>query len=532
MADGPRRKVAAPLLRRILLINLVAPIVLAIGLLGLDKYRQGLIEARLSALAGQAELIAGALGEAAIAGGLDPQGLDVDGAAQILSRVLAGRPERARLFDDAGTLVVDSRRLAASGRQVDSESLPPPGLPGLGQTVDRLFRAVESALGRAPEVYVERPGESAADYPEALAALEGDGATRARVRRDGLAVLSAAEPVQRLRKVLGALLLSVEAVEIEAAVAAERLSIFLAFALTLAATIGASVLLAAWIARPIRALAEAADEVRSGLGRRAVLPDLSARGDEIGELSRALGRMTRALYDRLDAIEAFAADVAHELRGPLAGLRASVEALSLTRDPASLRRLGEAAVAEVTRIDHLISDIADASRLDAEMSRESFAAVDLAALARAVAEAADREPARIVVDAPAAVPVAGVEVALSRAVANLIDNALSFSPAGGAVRVEVARESAGASLTVEDQGPGIPEERREKVFERFYTDRPEGRPGETHSGLGLAIARRIVEAHGGTLTAEARPDGATGARLVLRLPAPPSMLTGAGGGLV
>jgi len=533
MSPASRRRIASPILRRVLLINLIAPVLLVVGLLGLDKFRQGLIEARLAALAGQAELIAGALGEAAIAGGLDPQGLETDAAALILARVLATRPERARLFDDAGALVVDTRRLAQSGRVVEAETLPPPGLPGLGVLIDRVLRAVEGALGRAPELYVDRPGASVADHAEVLAALDGDPAKAARARADGLPVLFAAEPVQRLRKVVGVLLLSVEAQDIEQAVAAERLQILAAFAVTLGVTIAASILLAAWIARPIRALAEAADEVRTGLGRRAALPDLSGRGDEIGELSRALGRMTRALYDRLDAIEAFAADVAHELRGPLAGLRASVEALAMTRDETAKRHLTEAAIAEVARIDHLISDIADASRLDAEMSRERFVAIDLAALARAVVDATDPRQARVEIAADKAVPVAGIEAALARALRNLLDNAISFSPPGGLVRVVLGNDAAGATIAVEDQGPGIAADQHERIFERFYTDRPEAAQGETHSGLGLAIARNIAEAHGGTLAADTGPgpEGRSGARFVLRLPRP-SELTGADRGIV
>jgi two-component system sensor histidine kinase ChvG len=515
------RRAASPLLRRILLINLIAPVVLAVGLIGLDKYRQGLIEARLDALAGQAELVAGALGEAAILGGLDPEGLDAEAATHILLRLVGTRRERARLFDDAGTLVVDTRRLADAGRKVEAESLPPPGVPGPGVLLDRALRALFAAFGVAPEAYVERAGQSAADYAEVLSALDGEPGVAARARADGAPVLAAAVPVQRLRKVLGALMLSVEAADIEEAVAAERGSILLAFALTLAVTVAASILLAAWIARPIHRLAVAADEVRTGLGRRAALPDFSERGDEIGELSQALGRMTEALYARLDAIEAFAADVAHELRGPLASLRSAVEALSMTADEGARRRLVALAVGDVRRIDHLISDIADASRLDAEMSREKFAALDLAALARAVAEASTASGVGVDVVAPRATSVQGIETALARALGNLVDNAASFSPPGAPLRIAVGVEGREAVVAVEDRGPGIPLERREKVFERFYTDRPGARPGETHSGLGLAIARRIAEAHGGSLSAEAptpAEGGAPGARLVLRLP--------------
>jgi len=516
------QRAASPLLRRILLINLIAPVVLAVGLLGLDKYRQGLIDARLDALAGQAELVAGALGEAAILGGLDPAGLDADAATQILLRLVGTRRERARLFDDGGALVVDTRRLADAGRKVEAETLPPPGIPGAGVLLDRALRAVFAGLGVAPEAYVERPEQSAADYSEVLSALDGEPAVAARARADGAPVLAAAVPVQRLRKVMGALMLSVEATDIDDAVAAERGSILFAFALTLAVTVAASILLAAWIARPIHRLAVAADEVRTGLGRRAALPDFSERGDEIGELSRALGRMTEALYARLDAIEAFAADVAHELRGPLASLRSAVEALSMTADEGARRHLVALAVADVRRIDHLIGDIADASRLDAEMSRENFAVLDLAAIAGAVADTARASGAAVELRAPSPARVRGIETALARALGNLVDNAASFSPPGAPLRIAVGLEGKEAVVAVEDAGPGIPPDRREKIFERFYTDRPGARPGETHSGLGLAIARRIAEAHGGALTAEAPASTGTddrpGARLVLRLP--------------
>ncbi|MBM3554153.1 MAG: HAMP domain-containing protein [Alphaproteobacteria bacterium] len=519
--SAPRRS-SASLMRRLLLPNLIPPVILVAGLIGLGDLREALIEARLDAVAGRAELIAGALGESAIAGGSEAHGLDEEAARQIVLRLVVAPQLRARLFDEGGVLLVDTRRHADAGRRVEREALPPPDRFDPLAWFEARFRAL---IGRPLPPVEEKFGESAADFPEALAALDGEPAVARRERADGVPVIAASVPVTRLRKVVGALVLSEDAVEIDREVAAQRLRILEFFALSLAASIAVSLLLAAGIARPLRRLAEAAETVRRAPEHRAEIPDLAARGDEIGGLSAAMAAMTQALYARLDANEAFAADVAHELRGPLASLRSALEALAVAPDEVTRRRLEASAVLAIRRMDRLITEIAEASRLDAELSRARYQPLDLAAFVRdyvaADEDAAPPGAVKLAADLPGpAITVMGDAAALGRLLGNLVDNARSFSPPGGTVRLRLSRDG-GAALAVEDDGPGIRENDLERVFERFHTDRPQAPAGEWHAGLGLGLARQIAHAHGGTLAAENRRDvigKVAGARLVLRLP--------------
>jgi two-component system sensor histidine kinase ChvG len=276
--------------------------------------------------------------------------------------------------------------------------------------------------------------------------------------------------------------------------------------------------------------------VRRGIKSRQEIPDFTQRSDEIGHLSGALRDMTRALYNRIDAIESFAADVAHELKNPLTSLRSAVETLPLARTDESRGRLMSIIQHDVKRLDRLISDISDASRLDAELARADAAAVDLAKLLEAVVALAndrrrEHDPQILLKIEPhplgkAAFVTMGHDSRLAQVASNLVDNARSFSPPDGSVQVTLRRIRAEIEFSVEDDGPGIPPHALERIFERFYTDRPDQGFGQ-NSGLGLSISRQIVEAHRGAIRAENRlgqPDetGAPrrlGARFVVRLPA-------------
>lgn len=520
----------ATLTRRILFINVLALAILIGGVFYLDQFRAGLLAARLDGLTTQAKMIASALGEAALVGRPEDPKLDVELARQIVRRVVPATGARTRLFAQDQSLLADSRRLIAAGRQVELRPLPPPG-----DDVDaaKLFhRVVELITDWLPQrrdyqPYIERVEQRAGDYPEAIAALQGTIASAIRSNDDTL-ITTVAVPVQRFKRVLGALMLSADSRGIDAAVRAERLGTLAVFAVAVAVTALLSLVLASTIARPIRRLAEAAERVRTGHGRTVAVPDFGKRRDEIGDLGVALKDMTEALYGRMDAIEAFAADVAHELRNPLTSLSSAVETMARTTDPDSRERLMRIVRDDVSRLDRLISDISEASRIDAEMSRAEQGSVDIGAMVKILGESMhstdmDGMPQFIVdVDDSRDLTVFGIEARLGQVLHNLIDNAVSFSPPDGAIQISAQHQNGQVVLTVEDQGPGLPEQDREAVFNRFYSARPDGEAFGTHSGLGLSISRQIVQAHGGEILAENRVDGdgsVVGARFVVRLPA-------------
>jgi two-component system sensor histidine kinase ChvG len=335
--------------------------------------------------------------------------------------------------------------------------------------------------------------------------------------------------------VLGAVLLTRGGGEIDRAIRSVRFDILRVFGVALLVTIALSFYLAGTIARPIRRLAQAADRLRTSHGRHAEIPDLTRRGDEIGELSGVLREMTDALWTRMDAIERFAADVAHEIKNPLTSLRSAVETAERVSDPRHRDRLMAIIADDVQRLDRLISDISNASRLDAELSRAELEPVDIGAMLAMLAdmhraagetdEAADDDSGapRVVVDAPAdeRLVVPGLEGRLTQVFQNLIANALSFSPPGGTVRVAARRAGDVVRITVSDDGPGIPEGKEQAIFERFYTERPAGEKFGTHSGLGLSISQQIVHAHNGLIDAQNRlsADGRIdGADFIVALP--------------
>ncbi|WP_158596127.1 sensor histidine kinase [Oleomonas cavernae] len=534
MTIPPRRRRGrgpfSSLTRRILAVNVVALGVLVGGILYLDQFRSSLVTQRTEALLTQGELMAGALGLAA-SSGPEAVDLDVEPARALLRRLTDPIDTRARLFSNDGRLVADTNdlRLDAQVRRID---LPPPDAgPGL---VEFLYDLVEPLLPttRRRTLYVEYPLQQARDYPEATAALAGSAGAIERVTIDGTPHISVAIPVTRFRKVLGALVLSVEARDIDQAIRAERLAILEVFGVALLITILLSFFLARTIAQPVHRLAEAAEQVKAGRGRRVKIPDFGRRQDEIGDLSVALEAMTSALYARIDAIEAFAADVAHELKNPLSSIRSATEAWARTKDPQAKQRLAEIIEIDVRRLDKLISEISDASRLDAEMARDERRPVAVDKLLSGLIDTyRDLErpgwPALVLTIAPEAegLEVRGSPERLGRVFRNLLDNAISFSGTDGTAQVVVAlkRQDDRLLVTIDDDGPGIPDEALTRIFDRFYTERPNEQVG-SHSGLGLAIARQIVEAHDGTIRAENRgPADADrrGARFILDLPVDP-----------
>jgi two-component system sensor histidine kinase ChvG len=549
--------VFSSLTRRILILNLAALIALVSGILWLNQFRAGLIDARVESLLTQGEIIAGAIAASATVETnsitIDPERLlrlqtgesvsplddmnaldfpiNPERVAPILRRLISPTRTRARIYDREGILLLDSRFLYSRGQVLRFDLPPPvPDDPGLLQ---RAFDAAKAWMRRTDlPVYQELAGSSGREYPEVATALDGSPGTVVRVNDRGELIVSVAVPIQRFRAVVGALLLSTQGGDIDAIIHNERMAIVRVFLVAAGVTVLLSILLASTIAMPLRRLADSADRVRRGFKSREAIPDFERR-DEIGHLAQAFRDMTNALYDRMDAIESFAADVSHELKNPLTSLRSAVETLPLAKSDKSRERLLEIIQHDVRRLDRLITDISDASRLDAELAREDNQPIDMAKLLGAVVSVI-RETGR-----HAGVPVEltvkpadrnrlfvlGHESRLGQVINNLIDNARSFSPPGGAVRVSAARSNGQVVVTVDDDGPGIRADQIERIFERFYTDRPEGEGFGNNSGLGLSISRQIVEAHHGTIVAENRRDDpadadrVTGARFVVRLPA-------------
>ena len=530
-----RRRIllSSSLTRRILAINLLVLAVPIGGLLFLDQYRQSLINAEVEALRIQGQIFAGALGAGAVETAQGDGQLVEEASGNLLRRLVAPTDTRARLFAPDGSLILDTRDLESPRGVVRVEALPPPAVGPLSATrMKGLLHAMDrwlSAPGDLPR-YNEPVQQTARDYEEVQQALFGQEMGIVRDDAIGDMVLSVAVPVQRYKQVVGALMLSTDGSEIEAGLRAVRIGVLRVFAVALAVTIGLSLYLAGTIGRPLRRLAVAAERVRRGHGREVEIPDFSSRGDEIGELSRDLREMTAALWARMDAIEHFAADVAHEIKNPLTSLRSAVETVARITDPSQQRRLMAIILEDVQRLDRLISDISSASRLDAELSRTSPEPVDLARLLTAIADLesanSDPEAPRLILDLPPGVDltVSGIEGRLAQVFRNVVANAVSFSPPRGRIVCRVRRDGDGVWVTIDDDGRGIPDASLEAIFDRFYSDRPDG-DGEkfgTHSGLGLSISRQIVEAAGGAIWAENRraaPGGPiVGARFCLELP--------------
>ncbi len=556
---------SSSLTRRIVVLNLGGLLVLSGAFLYLNQFREGLIDARVQSLQTQSEIIAAAISASAAVDTdsitIDPEKLlqlapgesyDPSGDAEadpefsinpervgpVLRRLVTPTRTRARVYDRDGYLLVDSLSIAERSNILRSD-LPPPGQEDAAPTLsERTWNLLRGHFGAsAPKTVTEDFGAgNGRAFPEVREALSGAPSSIVRVNAKGETIISVAVPVQRFHVVRGALLLSTQGGDIDKIISVERWAIIRIFLVSAGVMFLLSLFLAGTIAEPMRKLADAAERVRRGIKSRQEIPDFTSRSDEIGHLSGALRDMTSALYNRIEAIESFAADVAHELKNPLTSLRSAVETLPRARNDESRGRLLDVIQHDVRRLDRLISDISDASRLDAELARGDTSAVDLRELLGAVVAMANQvdrgDGVRVTLDiAPAGDPKRGLKVQghasrIAQVVNNLVDNARSFSPHGGSVRIALRRgrngtrgvqARDGVEIVVDDDGPGIPAHAFERIFERFYTDRPSQGFGQ-NSGLGLSISRQIVEAHGGAIRALNREE-AGGARFIVWLPA-------------
>src|SRR6202453_1083476 len=548
---------SSSLTRRIVTLNLGGLVVLVVGFLLLSQFRADIIEARTQSLTTQAGIIAAAIAASAAVQTdtitLDPEKLlqlapgetpppaqDDENAIEfsinpervgpVLHRLVTPTHTRARIYDRDGLLLLDSQTVSTRGSTSRSDVGDPANedttwLQRAWSSVRRVFVRPKAPRG------LGNWADNGKSLPEVAEALAGKIGSIVRVNSDGETVVSVAVPIQRTSVIRGALVLSTQGHDIDKVIASERWGLLRYFLVAAAVMLVLSLSQANTIAEPLRKLAEAAERVRRGIRSRQQIPDFTNRSDEIGHLSRALGEMTQALYSRIEAIESFAADVAHELKNPLTSLRSAVETLPRVKSAPSRDRLLSIMQHDVRRLDRLISDISDASRLDAELARGDAEPVDVAALLDAVVSMVADSPGtrgialRVSIDAVETAPgvrpycVLGHDLRLAQVITNLVDNACSFSQPGGAGQNTLGRKADAAGgeaehstrivLTIEDDGPGIPPHALERIFERFYTDRPDDGFGQ-NSGLGLSISRQIVQAHFGRIWAENRPSSEEG----------------------
>jgi two-component system, OmpR family, sensor histidine kinase ChvG len=491
---------------RILFVNVFALAMLAGGFFYLDSYRSRIVDGRVTQSIREARLIA----EAVVA---VPTAQRPDLAVK-LARDMGSW---IRIYDADARLIIDTRALG-----LRNFVLQDPDKQDWRQAAARFLDAgIDTVVGtpRAP-LYRERSNGLA--WPD-VRTVRSAPTVAATVWRapDRTPVITAASPMPGGSVVMT----TFNARDITQTVRFERFRLSIVLFVVAIVSVLLSLFLARTIVRPLRRLAWSAVRVRLGRAREVVVPRLPERRDEIGMLARALSDMSLALRARIDAIEAFAADVTHEMKNPLASLRSAVEGLAMVKDPALQERLLAIVRDDVHRLDRLITDIAEASRLDAQLSRAKFEPVDLGAMIAALIGSREARGVergiRLHFDRRAADPlvVLGEGARLERVLENVIENAISFSPDSGRITIFARHDGDVVSVAIEDEGPGVPAEAREQVFQRFQSLRPAGEAFGKHSGLGLAIARTIVDAHQGSIVATQRDDDASGARFVIRLPA-------------
>ena len=549
--------ISGNLVRRILLANLAGLAIMVGGIYYLSHYHEWLVEAKKESLRTQGELIAAAIAsDARVEQGTIEFEIDKvsrpnnarvpfrdDGFAAlqlsirpervtpILRRLIQHTKNRARIYGRDGTLIVDSATFLTRGQLTRPQTTTTTVKPKNFWT-----RLTAFMIDKHLPVYKEIGNAKGTAYPEVRAALEGQATPLLLLDSNSEQLVSMAVPIRRANATFGALLLSTRPGEIEKTLAQERSRIFTLAIVALLATIISSLLLARTVAEPIKRLSAAAEHVSRNINARQELPDYSERNDEVGQLAKAFRAMTAALYRRIEASESFAADVAHELKNPLTAARSTAESLVYAKTPEQRDELVRQIQNELKRLNRLISDVSNASRLDAELARQAMTPISAAEVVESVAGifrdilSEDDRKVRVASEGnaqPSSFMISGNSGRLAQVVTNLIDNAVSFSPPGATVTVRLREAPAHVDIIVEDEGPGIPDDRLAIIFDRFYTDRPqtEALRGK-NSGLGLSISREIVRSHGGEIWAENRAGPAaeatgthpTGARFVVRLP--------------
>lgn len=558
------RIVSANLWRRILAANVFGLLIMILGFQFFWPEQVWVIDAKRNSLKTQGAIIAAAIAaNATIAG----EGISADyrltegeisrvpyrddGFASlelsirpervtpVLRRLIHPTKTRARIYSKDGTLIVNSAALLSRGQLSRAELAPPPKRP---RTKNFWTRLTAWLIDKELQVYKEIGTANGTLYPEVRDALEGRLSAMVLLDQGGEQLVSVAVPIERRNKVQGVLLLSTRPGEIDNQIWAGRKVLWSLAAVALLATLGTTFWLAQTVAGPMQRLSQAADHVSHNISARQELPEYPGRTDEVGQMAAAFKAMTSALYRRIEASENFAADVAHELKNPLAAARSTAEGLGYAKSPEQREQLVQQIQLELKRLNRLISDVSNASRLDAELARQKNRPVDVTSVLESVIQIfrdilqEDTRKVSLRIDAAksdGAYTVNGDNGRLGQVITNLVDNAISFSPVNAVVTIRARNSGGFVDIIIEDQGTGIPNDRLEIIFDRFYTDRPatEATRGK-NSGLGLNISREIVRAHGGKIWAEnvykAAADPAVakpaGARFTVRLPAikPPS----------
>ena len=532
----------SPLTIRIMLVNIFALIFLGVGILYVDQVQKTLMQSRIDELIKDANIMAGALGESATENP-DATILLIEPAKNILTRLVGVTNIRTRYFDLNNELLIDSRDFDINRVEVEDIMSKQLGVDNIWELASGKVRILLDKIQKrdALEKYYEVENEMATDYPEVLEAIDGEISSRIRRLDEDLDIITVAVPIQRFRRVLGALMVSTDTGDVYDAVQNVRMTIIRFFCASLIITLLVSLFLAKTIVRPILRLARSADTI--SLGGKSNIPDLSFRNDEIGDLSRSFRDMTMVLEKQIDAVANFAADVSHELKNPITSMRSAIETMDYAKTEEDTKKLKAIIGQDVKRLDRLISDISDISRLDAEMSHAKMKQVNLTMLLQTMVNiylsTQKKNIPNIIMEFKkrrfklkngdiSPYFVRGLDGQLSQVIRNLIDNAISFSKINGKIWIKMKRQNNMVEVVVEDEGIGIPENKLVNIFDRFYSERPKGEAFGKHSGLGLNICKQVVNAHGGEIYAVNRynkSNNIIGARFVVLLP-----LTGDYGG--
>ena len=530
--SSSRKRRVSPLTIKILSINVIAIFVVFTAVLHLDRYEDTLIQTELEGLERQATLFANALSEVAVARNPGTQNyLSITAVQNVIDRSALDSPARSRVFGTGGELLADSYRLPGRVPSVTTKPLASVS-PNIffQKFLDKFFQDFfYSPTQQHVPNYQQHTIQLARAFPEVISALRGSSIKTVKATTTGRKLLTVAMPIRKKYKpVLGVLLLSSDDKNINVAFNSYQKELIIAVVIAIIITSALSLYLSRSITRPIRRLASAAEKIRSDRNGRHEISEVSERNDELGELSKALTQMTDDLWQRLDAIEKFAADVAHEIKNPLTSIRSAVETASKIKDNEKRDKLLALILDDVHRLDRLITDISDSSRLDTELSREKFTAIDIGKLLLAFYELrtsqkkfGEKNLTLDIMEGNAELLILGHEIRIVQVIDNIVDNAITFSPPHGNINIAVSADTKSVTITIDDQGPGIPKGKLDAIFDRFYSERPPTEKFGLHSGLGLSICKQITEAHNGEITAENRLDPQSitkGARFIITLP--------------
>ena len=531
-----RKRRVSPLTIKILSINVIAIFVVFTAVLHLDRYEDSLIQTELEGLERQATLFANALSEVAVARNFETLNyLSITAVQRVIYRSALDSPARSRVFDTGGELLADSYRLPGRVTSVTTKPLASVS-PNIffQKFLDNFFQDFfYSTTQQHVPNYQQHTIQLARAFPEVISALRGSSIKTVKATTTGGKELTVAMPIrdslfEKYKPVLGVLLLSSDDKNINAAFNSYQKELIIAVVIAIIITSALSLYLSRSITRPILRLASAAEKIRSDRNGQQEISEVSERNDELGELSKALTQMTDDLWQRLDAIEKFAADVAHEIKNPLTSIRSAVETASKIKDNEKRDKLLALILDDVHRLDRLITDISDSSRLDTELSREKFTAIDIGKLLLAFYELrtsqkkfGEKNLTLDIMEGNAELLILGHEIRIVQVIDNIVDNAITFSPPHGSINIVVSADTKSVTITIDDQGPGIPKGKLDAIFDRFYSERPSTEKFGLHSGLGLSICKQITEAHNGEITAENRLDHQSitkGARFIITLP--------------